>query len=131
MFFFADQNATTIVADVSSTVSGAARQTQPSSVSDELCFLKLLVPNVVAGSIIGPKGAIISHISSTTRCTVKLSHSTCYFPGTTDRVIMLSGKLRDLKAAFCLVLVSVFSVLPGSDVVLRPVACTQTGCRKK
>lgn len=72
--------------------------------ADEMCYLKLLVPNIVAGSIIGPKGATVSHISSSTGCTVKLSHSTCYFPGTTDRVIVLSGKLRDLCAAFSMIL---------------------------
>lgn len=69
-----------------------------------ICYLKLLVSNLVAGSIIGPKGATVSHISDTTGCTVKLSNSASHFPGTNDRVIVMWGKLRDLQAAFVMII---------------------------
>ena len=68
------------------------------------CYLKLLISNLVAGSIIGPKGSTVLHISSTTNCSVKLSNSTCLYPGTNERVVIVSGKLENLQKAFLMIL---------------------------
>lgn len=54
-------------------------------------FIKLLVSNTVAGSIIGRQGAAITTLMRTTGARVTLSPTSAYFPGTVDRVMAISG----------------------------------------
>lgn len=77
------------------------------------CYLKLLVSNVVAGSIIGPKGSTISDIHKTTECTIRLSNTNCYFPRTIERVVAMWGTLEQIKAAFEIVLEKVRGAPPS------------------
>lgn len=68
------------------------------------CYLKMLVNNLVAGSIIGKNGSIITSIEQQTGCTLKLSPSNCYFPKTTERVVVMSGKLEEINNAVLIIL---------------------------
>eukprot|EP01068_Selenidium_serpulae_P001859 Selendium_serpulae@DN2001_c0_g1_i1.p1 len=67
-------------------------------------YLKMAVNNVVAGSIIGKNGSKINSIASSTNCTVRLSSANCYFPNTTDRVVVISGDLEKVKEVIYIIL---------------------------
>eukprot|EP00922_Rhytidocystis_sp_ex-Travisia-forbesii_P054986 GHVS01081447.1.p1 GENE.GHVS01081447.1~~GHVS01081447.1.p1 ORF type:complete len:379 (+),score=74.34 GHVS01081447.1:254-1390(+) len=67
------------------------------------CFVKVLVNNVVAGSIIGKSGSVIHHIESETGSSLKLSPGNCYFPGTTDRLVVISGKQEQVNNALLII----------------------------
>eukprot|EP00917_Polyrhabdina_sp_WS-2016_P027777 GHVP01059311.1.p1 GENE.GHVP01059311.1~~GHVP01059311.1.p1 ORF type:complete len:361 (+),score=50.76 GHVP01059311.1:30-1112(+) len=57
------------------------------------CYFKMLVNNAIAGSIIGKSGSVISAIESQCGCTLRLSPSGHFFPGSTnDRIIGVSGE---------------------------------------
>eukprot|EP01069_Polyplicarium_translucidae_P008859 Polyplicarium_translucidae@DN3267_c0_g1_i1.p2 len=68
------------------------------------CFLKMLVSNVVAGSIIGKSGTVIGNIESTTGCTLRLSPASVFFPGTSERIVVLSGEQEHLEQAVVVIL---------------------------
>ncbi|XP_053991785.1 RNA-binding protein Nova-1-like isoform X2 [Hylaeus volcanicus] len=68
------------------------------------CYLKLLVSNLVAGSVIGSKGSTVTHISNATNCSIKLSNANSYYPGTNERVIVITGRLQELQKAFAMIL---------------------------
>ena len=53
--------------------------------------MKILVPLPLCGSLLGKSGCIISNIKQTTGARVKLSQTTELFPGTSERIVVLSG----------------------------------------
>jgi len=61
--------------------------------------LKILVANKAAGTVIGKGGATINSIKETTGVRIKVSGSTDTFPGTQDRVVLLSGTVEAVMAA--------------------------------
>eukprot|EP00922_Rhytidocystis_sp_ex-Travisia-forbesii_P038442 GHVS01057266.1.p1 GENE.GHVS01057266.1~~GHVS01057266.1.p1 ORF type:complete len:387 (+),score=59.48 GHVS01057266.1:188-1348(+) len=67
------------------------------------CFVKVLVNNIVAGSIIGKSGSVIHQIESDTGSSLKLSPGNCYFPGTTDRLVVISGKQEQINSALLVI----------------------------
>ncbi|KYN95764.1 putative RNA-binding protein Nova-1 [Plasmodium gaboni] len=70
----------------------------------QLCFVKLLINNLVAGSVIGKHGSIISSIESKTGCSLRLSPNNSYFPNTQERVLIICGKIDQLKDALLIIL---------------------------
>lgn len=72
--------------------------------SSQLCFVKLLINNLVAGSVIGKSGAIITGIENNTGCSIKLSPANSYFPNTQERVLVLCGKLKQVHSALLIIL---------------------------
>lgn len=66
--------------------------------------LRLLLSNAEAGAIIGKGGATINQIKSQSGARVQLSRNNEYFPGTTDRIIMVSGAVDDILKAADLIL---------------------------
>ena len=54
-------------------------------------YAKLLVPERLAGVIIGKGGAGIVELESHTGCNVRLSANRVYFPGTSERVMVITG----------------------------------------
>ncbi|CEL95963.1 unnamed protein product [Vitrella brassicaformis CCMP3155] len=62
-------------------------------------YFKLLVSNVVAGSIIGRSGSVITHLQEETGARLKLSAGREFFPGTEDRVVFLTGQLEHIVKA--------------------------------
>ena len=54
-------------------------------------YMKLLVPERLAGVIIGKGGAGIVELESQTGCNVRLSANRVYFPGTSERVMIVTG----------------------------------------
>ena len=55
------------------------------------CFLKLLVPDRMAGVIIGKGGSGIAELEQETGANMRLSGNRIYFPGTSERVMVCGG----------------------------------------
>lgn len=55
---------------------------------------KILVPSVAAGAIIGRGGETIAHLQQETRAKVKMSKATDFYPGTTERVCLITGSVE-------------------------------------
>ncbi|CBJ29906.1 conserved unknown protein [Ectocarpus siliculosus] len=60
--------------------------------------LKVLVPGITAGCLIGKGGKIINQIQTNTNTRVKLSQKNEFFPGTHDRVALVQGEQPTLVA---------------------------------
>ncbi|KAM0904327.1 hypothetical protein ACQ4PT_018048 [Festuca glaucescens] len=66
--------------------------------------LRFLVSNTAAGCIIGKGGSTINDFQSQSGARIQLSRSHEFFPGTNDRIIMVSGHFDDVIKAMDLVL---------------------------
>ncbi|XP_055929377.1 RNA-binding protein Pasilla-like isoform X2 [Argiope bruennichi] len=54
---------------------------------------KILVPSVAAGAIIGKGGETIAQLQKDAGARVKMSKATDFYPGTTERVCLISGNI--------------------------------------
>ncbi|CAM9581174.1 unnamed protein product [Chrysoparadoxa australica] len=63
-----------------------------------LTSVRLLVPNFIAGRLIGHGGQSIREIQANSGAAVRISTSGVYFPGTQDRVVLVTGKHEEVKA---------------------------------
>ncbi|OEH77092.1 RNA-binding protein nova-1 [Cyclospora cayetanensis] len=78
------------------------------------CYLKLLVSNIVAGAVIGKSGSVIAQIEQQTGCALKLSPANMYYPGTEERILIMSGEQEALNDAVIVVMLRI--VAPNSAV---------------
>ena len=67
-------------------------------------YIKFLVSNAAAGSVIGKGGATITDFQTQSGARIQLSRNLEFFPGTTDRIIMISGGINEIIKAMDLVL---------------------------
>ena len=63
------------------------------------CYLKTLVSDKVIGRLMGKQGQAINQLVISHRVTVRISATGNYFPGGTDRVVIISGDSNNLEAA--------------------------------
>ncbi|CBZ55836.1 HnRNP-E2 protein, related [Neospora caninum Liverpool] len=68
------------------------------------CYLKMIVNNVAAGAIIGKNGVAIAAMEQQTGCALKLSPLNAFYPGTQDRVLVMSGEQEQVNNALVLIL---------------------------
>lgn len=73
--------------------------------------VRFLVSNAAAGSVIGKGGATITEFQSKTGARIQLSRNNEFFPGTSDRIIMISGAIDDVLKALDLILAKLLSEL--------------------
>ncbi|KAF8821464.1 hypothetical protein IE077_001997 [Cardiosporidium cionae] len=66
---------------------------------EDITIVKLLVSHLVAGGIIGRNGQEITSLQQLHRVHIKLSASREFFPGTQDRVVLLSGSRSSVLSA--------------------------------
>ncbi|KAH0456719.1 hypothetical protein IEQ34_014626 [Dendrobium chrysotoxum] len=66
--------------------------------------IRFLVSNTAAGSIIGKGGSTITEFQSQSGARIQLSRNHEFFPGTPDRIIMLSGGFSEIFKAMELIL---------------------------
>jgi len=59
-------------------------------------LLKLLLPNVIAGHIIGKGGTYIGELKAKYGGHIRLSGNKEYYPGTEERVVALTGKVSEI-----------------------------------
>ncbi|KAE7997118.1 hypothetical protein FH972_001777 [Carpinus fangiana] len=85
-------------------------------------YIKFLVSNAAAGSVIGKGGSTITDFQSQSGARIQLSRNHEFFPGTTDRIIMVSGSINETLKAVELILaklLSEFQSEEGDDVEPR------------
>ncbi|CAK9085613.1 unnamed protein product [Durusdinium trenchii] len=56
------------------------------------CYFKFLVPNSLAGALIGRDGSSMGEIEVASDCKLRISGPKVLFPGTTDRMCIVAGK---------------------------------------
>ncbi|KAJ8044830.1 RNA-binding protein Nova-1 [Holothuria leucospilota] len=61
-------------------------------------IVKLLIPSTVAGSIIGKGGQTIAQLQRDTGTNIKLSKANDFYPGTSERVALLTGTVEALNS---------------------------------
>ncbi|XP_050510590.1 RNA-binding protein Pasilla isoform X1 [Diabrotica virgifera virgifera] len=66
---------------------------------DGTFHFKVLVPSVAAGAIIGKGGETIAQLQKETGARVKMSKSHDYYPGTTERVCLITGSVEAIMNA--------------------------------
>lgn len=72
-------------------------------------YIRFLVSNAAAGSVIGRGGSTITDFQSQSGARIQLSRNQEFFPGTTDRIIMISGIINDILKAVELILAKFLS----------------------
>ncbi|PWA78664.1 K Homology domain-containing protein [Artemisia annua] len=103
--------------DVASPVQYSPHKSQPPPASDytDTTYLRFLASNGEAGSIIGKGGSTISDFQSRSNARIQLSRSYEYYPGTSDRIIMVSGTLDEVLDAFELILTKLVNEFNAKD----------------
>lgn len=71
---------------------------------EKTTHVRFLVSNTAAGCVIGKGGSTINDIQSQSGARIQLSRSHEFFPGTSDRVIMVSGVFNEVIKAMELIL---------------------------
>ncbi|MBA0692428.1 hypothetical protein Goari_009990, partial [Gossypium aridum] len=78
-------------------------------------YVRFLVSNAAAGSVIGKGGSTITEFQSKSGARIQLSRSHEFFPGTSDRIIMVSGAIDDILKAVELILAKLLDELNIKD----------------
>nr|XP_023015524.1 RNA-binding protein Nova-1 [Leptinotarsa decemlineata] len=73
---------------------GGSDEDRPVTGGDGTFHFKLLVPSVAAGAIIGKGGETIAQLQKETGARVKMSKSHDFYPGTTERVCLITGSVE-------------------------------------
>lgn len=71
--------------------------------------VRFLVSNAEAGSIIGKGGTTITEFQSQSGARIQLSRNHEFFPGTSDRIIMVTGAFNEIIKAMELILAKLLS----------------------
>ncbi|CAK9202008.1 unnamed protein product [Sphagnum troendelagicum] len=90
--------------DPASSSSKAADLRDSENASTAPSSIRFLISNVAAGSVIGKGGATISDYQAQSGAGIHLSRNHEYFPGTTDRIISISGIGSEVLTALHLIL---------------------------
>ncbi|GMI86954.1 BINDING TO TOMV RNA 1S (SHORT FORM), binding to TOMV RNA 1L (long form), BINDING TO TOMV RNA 1 [Hibiscus trionum] len=67
-------------------------------------YMRFLVSNAAAGSVIGKGGSTITDFQSKSGARIQLSRNHEFFPGTSDRIIMVSGTVDEILKVMELIL---------------------------
>ncbi|XWS56368.1 hypothetical protein CRYUN_Cryun09bG0080000 [Craigia yunnanensis] len=78
-------------------------------------YIKFLVSNAAAGSVIGKGGSTITEFQSKSGARIQLSRNHEFFPGTSDRIIMVSGTIDEVLKAMELILAKLLNELNIED----------------
>ena len=94
--------------------------THDGSIDDEGFTLKFLISPSAAGSVIGKGGATINEFQAQTGARIQLSRNREVFPGTNDRVVMLSGDLMSILKVLHMILSKLVAEGEGIDRMGQP-----------
>nr|XP_011469267.1 PREDICTED: RNA-binding protein Nova-1 isoform X2 [Fragaria vesca subsp. vesca] len=86
-----------------------------SDTTEKPTYVRFLVSNAAAGSVIGKGGATITDFQSQSGARIQLSRNHEFFPGTTDRIIMISGTINEILKAVELVLAKLLNELYSEE----------------
>jgi RNA-binding protein Nova len=108
-----DDDADEAVAD-----APAADDADGEATSDQKVVAKFLVSNAAAGSVIGKGGSNIAEFQTQSSARIQLSRANEYFPGTSDRVMLISGTVGQVLTALHLVLAKMSSEKAVQDTMM-------------
>ncbi|PIN24477.1 RNA-binding protein NOVA1/PASILLA [Handroanthus impetiginosus] len=106
-------------AEVQQNQSSPRKSSPPPDNEEKTTHLRFLLSNAEAGSVIGKGGSTINDIQSESGARIQLSRNFEYFPGTSDRIIMVSGTVNDILKAIDLILSKLlqeFYVADGGEI---------------
>lgn len=83
--------------------------------SNEVSYLKFLVSNAEAGAVIGKGGSIISDLRLQSETFIQLSNNYEFFPGTANRIILVSGQIDCVIKAVELILEKFRNEVPKTN----------------
>jgi len=72
------------------------RQTKRVNTGETLPLLKLLIPNYVAGALIGKGGAVMTELQNRFGGNIRLSANREFYPGTVERIVVLTGEVDQI-----------------------------------
>ncbi|KAK7277263.1 hypothetical protein RIF29_18414 [Crotalaria pallida] len=78
-------------------------------------YVRFLVSNSAAGSVIGKGGSTITDFQSQSGARIQLSRNHEFFPGTTDRIITVSGVINEILKAVELILSKLLSEIHSEN----------------
>ncbi|KAK1382575.1 Far upstream element-binding protein [Heracleum sosnowskyi] len=88
--------------------NGARRNNKSTSPTrdyrEKITYLKFLISNAEAGIVIGKGGCTVSDFQSQSETLIQLSRNYEFFPGTSDRIVMVSGPINCVLKAVELIL---------------------------
>lgn len=97
----------------------ATEQYPPSNLlpaeKEKTTYVRFLVSNAEAGSVIGKGGSTINDFQSQSGARIQLSRSHETFPGTSDRIIMVSGTIDEVLKAMDLILTKFLNEFHNED----------------
>ncbi|KAK9911676.1 hypothetical protein M0R45_035572 [Rubus argutus] len=93
----------------------SAAQIAYSDSMEKPTYVRFLVSNAAAGSVIGKGGATITDFQSQSGARIQLSRNHEFFPGTTDRIIMISGTINEILKAVELILAKLLNELYSEE----------------
>lgn len=85
------------------------------TIDDDGFTLKFLISPSAAGSVIGKGGATINEFQALTGTRIQLSRNREVFPGTNDRVVILSGDLKAILQVLHLIMTKLVADGEGVD----------------
>mmetsp|Transcript_8866 Transcript_8866/g.20757 ORF Transcript_8866/g.20757 Transcript_8866/m.20757 type:complete len:456 (+) Transcript_8866:66-1433(+) len=80
--------------------------------SSDTCHLKLLMSEHFVGAIMGNAGCDIEEVVANTGCRLQVSALDQHYPGTNDRIVVLSGELPGLKECVRMILWKLYTLYP-------------------
>ncbi|XP_039023409.1 protein BTR1-like [Hibiscus syriacus] len=112
--------ASTVSYYVSSPEAARKRSSTPqrsltSENGEKLTYIRFLVSNAAAGSVIGKGGSTITDFQSKSGAQIQLSRNHEFFPGTSDRIIMVSGTVDEILKVTELILAKLLNELNLED----------------
>ncbi|PIA54949.1 hypothetical protein AQUCO_00901094v1 [Aquilegia coerulea] len=93
----------------------ASSKTPPPEDKERPAHIRFLVSNAAAGSVIGKGGSTITEFQSQSGARIQLSRNHEFFPGTSDRIIMVSGAYDDIIKAMELILSKLLNEVHAED----------------
>lgn len=90
------------------------------------CAIKLLLSNTIVSVVIGERGRAIRALNDLTSASIKISAADVFYPGTADRIVLISGLECQVLCAvkFLLSLVTLSRKVDGSSATSQRSACS-------
>ncbi|XP_075222497.1 RNA-binding protein Nova-1-like protein passilla isoform X2 [Lycorma delicatula] len=84
--------------------NGTTKRSHYGGGGDGMYHLKILVPCVASGAIIGKGGETIAQLQKDTSARVKMSKANDFYPGTSERVCLISGNVDAIMAVLIFIM---------------------------
>ncbi|KAJ4971851.1 hypothetical protein NE237_004950 [Protea cynaroides] len=89
---------------------------------ERVTYIRFLVSNSAAGSVIGKGGSTITEFQSQSGARIQLSRNHEFVPGTSDRIIIISGTINEILNAMELILAKLLSEVHAEDGDVDPIS---------